>query len=277
MVDRDDNSSQAGPRPSIGLVGLGRQGGQIAGMWLDAGYRLFVFDTDPEAVASFAARGAIAMRSPAAVAAEAALTGVCVVDDDQTRAVVSGRGGVIEAAPVGAMVAVHSTVSPALVAELHRALEPRGIILLDIPVSGGGGAVDRGLNFIIGGPTAAAQACAQLYAGIGGKVSLAGAAGNAMKVKLAHQMILCANIAATAEARRWCAAQGIAAEVMTAAVHQGVGQSAACDLFDAIAAAPAAADLFEKDLDLAAAASAGLELPLLRLTRRCIRDDLGTR
>src|SRR4051794_15496060 len=55
----------------IGFVGVGRMGGHMASRLLDAGFALCVFDTNADAVAPLAARGAVVASSPADVASKA--------------------------------------------------------------------------------------------------------------------------------------------------------------------------------------------------------------
>ncbi|MGH3428969.1 MAG: NAD(P)-binding domain-containing protein, partial [Terriglobales bacterium] len=55
----------------IGFIGLGNMGAPFAARLLSAGERLQICDVRAEAVAQFAARGAVACASPRAVAAAA--------------------------------------------------------------------------------------------------------------------------------------------------------------------------------------------------------------
>ena len=52
----------------VGFIGLGNMGAHMARRLVEAGHRVFVYDTRQEAIGNLAAIGAVAMRSPVEVA-----------------------------------------------------------------------------------------------------------------------------------------------------------------------------------------------------------------
>ncbi len=52
----------------VGFIGLGNMGAHMARRLVEAGHRVFVYDTRQEAIGNLAALGAVASRSPAEVA-----------------------------------------------------------------------------------------------------------------------------------------------------------------------------------------------------------------
>ena len=64
-----------------------------------------------------------------------------VLNDEQVRDVV---GELAAHAKPGTVIAIHSTISPDTAAELAEQLRPKGIHVVDAPVSGGAGAAEKG-------------------------------------------------------------------------------------------------------------------------------------
>ena len=73
--------------------------------------------------------------------AQADVISVTVLNDAQVRDVV---GQLAEHAKPGTVIAIHSTIEPDTAAELAEQLRPKGIHIVDAPVSGGAGAAEKG-------------------------------------------------------------------------------------------------------------------------------------
>ena len=101
---------------------------------------LTVFDVRADAMTPLAEVGATLADSVADVAA-ADIISVTVLNDEQVREVV---GELAANAKPGTVIAIHSTISPDTAVELAEQLEPQGIHIVDAPVSGGGGAAEKG-------------------------------------------------------------------------------------------------------------------------------------
>ena len=114
----------------VGFIGLGNMGAAQATEIARAGFELAVYDAWPATLAAFK-RDAMRATSPAEVARNANIIGICVRDDQQVREVIQGPGGVMETITKGALVLVHSTVSPETVAALAEVVARRGADLID--------------------------------------------------------------------------------------------------------------------------------------------------
>ena len=184
----------------IGFVGLGKMGSQIARDLVEAGHETTLFDLDPAALEAFAGSGARLAASVADVAAASEIVGICVVDDQQVRDVVSGAGGLLESGlEAGAVVMVHSTVHPATVEELAGVASAAGVDLIDVCVSAGPlgkSRLDR--VAIVGAGADAYRRCADVLNEIGTPV-LVGRPGTASRVKLLNNLLTTATVG-TAEA-----------------------------------------------------------------------------
>ena len=122
--------------PHVAFIGLGRMGHGMAGRYLDAGFKVAVFNRSKAKAQALIARGAHWAASPkdAAIDADAVVT--MVADDAASRSVWLGRDGAAAAMKSGAIAIECSTVSYAHALELSRELRRRGLIYIDSPVTG---------------------------------------------------------------------------------------------------------------------------------------------
>ena len=187
----------------IGFVGLGNMGSQIARDLVAAGHQMILYDLDRAALDAFAGRTTRLAESLAEVAAGTEMVGICVVDDEQVRSVVSGTGGLLESgmAP-GSIIMVHSTVHPSTIEELAGAAAAAGVDLIDVCVSAGAlgkSRLDR--VAIVGADAGTYRRCAEVLNEIGTPV-LAGGPGSASRVKLLNNLLTTATVGTTEAALR---------------------------------------------------------------------------
>jgi 3-hydroxyisobutyrate dehydrogenase-like beta-hydroxyacid dehydrogenase len=200
---------------------------------------------------------------------------ICVRDDDQTRAAVLSGDGVLSGMNRGAILAIHSTVSPRLISELNEATEKAGVELVDAPVSGGErGAIAKTMSYMVGGTESSVARCAPLFAASGQKVTHTGSVGSAAKAKIVHQLIICVNMMAAHEGMRMGIAAGLSPEILTKVIHEGGAQSRMADNWFTLSLRPHAVGVFDKDLSLclAFAAELGLETPGAALAKKQIDE-----
>src|SRR5687767_9094975 len=98
---------------SVAFIGLGRMGHGMAGRYLDAGFKVAVWNRSTAKAEDLIARGARWAASPkdAAVDADAVIT--MVADDEASRAVWLGQDGAAASLKAGALAIECSTVSHA--------------------------------------------------------------------------------------------------------------------------------------------------------------------
>jgi 3-hydroxyisobutyrate dehydrogenase len=121
----------------VGIIGVGNMGGGMAANLLARGWPVAVRDIDAEKTRALAALGATVHASAAALAAQSALTIVCVVDSAQTEEVLFGAEGVAGALAPGGTAMLCPTISPQDVESFAKRLGERGIDTIDAPMSGG--------------------------------------------------------------------------------------------------------------------------------------------
>lgn len=271
----------------LGYIGLGSMGAPMAMRLVGWPGGLVVFDVRDETMEPFAEAGASVAGSLAAVAA-ADLISVTVLDDAQVREVVADLA---EHVTAGTVIAIHSTVGDGTAAELAAQLEPRGIHLIDAPVSGGAGAAGKGeLATMVGAPREVYERVKPIFKQWASLVIHAGEPGAGTRMKLARNMLTFTSFAAVGEAMRLAEAAGLDLQALgrvvrhTDALTGGPGAIMIRDnthelepghwLFDTFTHTRG---LGEKDLSLALALgdSIDVDLPLARIALRDLAGGLG--
>jgi 3-hydroxyisobutyrate dehydrogenase-like beta-hydroxyacid dehydrogenase len=248
---------------------------------------LVVYDVRAEASAPFADAGAEVAASIADVAA-ADLISITVLDDAQVRDVV---GELARHASPGTVIAIHSTIADSTAAELADQLAPQGIAVIDAPVSGGGGAADKGeLAVMVGAPREVYERVKPVFKQWASLVIRAGEPGAGTRMKLARNMLTFTAFAAACEAMRLAEAAGIDLQALgrvvrhTDALTGGPGAIMIRDNMSDVDPGHWLYDTFthtrglgEKDLKLALALgdSVDINLPLAQIAVRTLAAGLG--
>ncbi len=273
--------------PKLGYIGLGNQGAPMAKRLADWPGGLIVFDVRTEAMTPLVELGASLADSVADVA-KADVISVTVLNDAQVREVVTQLG---EHAAAGTVIAIHSTIEPATAPELAEQLRPKGIHIVDAPVSGGAGAADKGeLAVMVGADEEAYNTVKPVFKKWASLVVRAGEPGAGTRMKLARNMLTFIGFAAANEAQFLAQAAGIDLQKLGRVVRHSDAQSGgpgAIILRDDMS--PLAPDhwlfdmfthtrgLGEKDLALALGLgeAVGVDLPLAEVALQRLADGLG--
>ena len=194
----------------VGFIGLGQIGSLMAARLVGHPGGLVVCDLRPEATAPLIEQGAVAVATPAEVAARAGVISIMVLDDAQTREVVAGPGGILESAEPGTVVALHSTIKAGTAIELAEVAAEHGVSIVDAPVSGGFmGAADGTLATMVGGDDEAVAVCRPVFEHWAQMVVHLGPVGVGTKAKLARNMMHFVAYTAAGEAQRLADACGV--------------------------------------------------------------------
>jgi len=211
---------------TIAFLGLGAMGTPMAENLIAAGFPLRVWNRSPARTEPLVARGAQRCATPAEAVRGAAFVVSMVADDDATREVMLGADGVVAAAAAGTVVVDSSTNSPGMVREVSRAAAARGVACLDAPVSGSiAQARGRELVFMVGGPQAAFDAAAPLFAAMGRMARRMGDTGAGATIKLINNMLSGTMNAALAEAMSVSEAAGLDPEATREILGEGAAGS----------------------------------------------------
>jgi 3-hydroxyisobutyrate dehydrogenase-like beta-hydroxyacid dehydrogenase len=183
----------------LGYIGLGSMGAPMAKRLVDWPGGLIVFDVRSEAMTPLAEAGA-SLADGVADVAGADIISVTVLNDEQVRDVVDELAQKVKP---GTVIAIHSTISDTTAVELARELEPRGIHIVDAPVSGSGRAAKKGeLATMVGATDEAFELVKEPFSLWASVVVHAGEPGAGTRMKLARNMLHYISFAAACEASR---------------------------------------------------------------------------
>ena len=121
----------------VALIGVGNMGAGMAHRLLALGWPVQVVDLDDTKVQDLVSFGALAGVNHAQAAIDSVVTIVCVVNAEQTEAVLFGPQGVAFALSPGQVVMLCSTLAPGEVEDFARRLASLGVHTVDAPMSGG--------------------------------------------------------------------------------------------------------------------------------------------
>ena len=281
----------SGTTARVGFIGLGQIGAPMATHLLDWPGGLVVCDKRSEAMEPFIAGGAQGVATPAEAAAAADVISVMVLDDEQTKDVVTGPDGILTTAAPGTVIALHSTITAETAEELASTAAASGVDVIDAQVSGGFiGAHDGTLAVMLGGSEEAVERCRAPFERWATLVVHAGPVGAGTRMKLARNMMHFVTYTGAGEAQRLADAAGLDLRQLAAVVKHSdavTGGASAImirestvpfepgdgffDLFDH------ARVLGEKDLALARklAAELGVDTPLADLASQRLGFELG--
>src|SRR3970040_967608 len=168
---------------------------------LKAGYPLVVHSRSQGPVDELVKAGAKAAMSPKAVAEQVESLITMLPNSPDLELVALGKNGVMGAANRPLIFGDMSTISPIVSQKVAKALEPRGVRMLDAPVSGGEkGAIDAALSIMVGGDKAVFDQVLPVFQAMGKTITHLGPLGAGGFTKLANQIIVAGNLTALAEA-----------------------------------------------------------------------------
>jgi 3-hydroxyisobutyrate dehydrogenase-like beta-hydroxyacid dehydrogenase len=271
----------------LGYIGLGNMGAPMAKRLVDWPGGLIVFDVRVESMTPLAEVGATLADDVAGVSV-ADIISVTVLNDEQVREVVAELA---EHAKPDTVIAIHSTISPETAVQLADQLKSKGIHVVDAPVSGGGGAADKGeLAVMVGADREVYERIKPAFKQFASMVVHAGEPGAGTRMKLARNMLTFIGFAAACEAMKLAEASGIDLQQLGRVVrHTDVQSGGPGSVVIRESMAPLepddflygplghAAALGEKDLGLALALgeATGVDLPLAELALKNLASGLG--
>lgn len=211
----------------IGFIGLGNMGQHMARRLIEAGHKLYVFDTRSEAMEKLAALGAKAASSPADVANRAETVMASLPTPDSVIAVATGKGGVIEGKLVKRFIDL-STTGSRVARQVAEALASRNIVQIDSPVSGGVNGANKGtLAVMVSGPKADVEIVKPALDIIGRVFVVGEKPGLGQTMKLANNMLTATALAATSEAMVMGVKAGLDPTQMIEVINAGSGRNTA--------------------------------------------------
>ncbi len=213
-------------RPTVAFVGTGVMGASMAGHLLDAGFPLVVHNRTREKAEPLLDKGAEWADSAGAAAARADITITIVGYPHDVEQVYLGPAGIVDEAPVGALLIDMTTSTPTLAVRIAQAAAARGLVALDAPVSGGDvGARNATLTIMAGGDRAGFERALPLFEVMGKTYSHMGGPGAGQHTKMANQIGVAGTMLGLIEALQYAKAAGLDLEKTHAALSGGGANS----------------------------------------------------
>jgi 2-hydroxy-3-oxopropionate reductase len=215
---------------TIGFIGLGIMGRPMAKNLLKAGFPLIVHSRSRGPVEELVQAGARAAGTPREIAGQSDVLITMLPNSPDVELVALGRDGILEGARSGLIFADMSTISPIVSQKVGKALEAKGVRMLDAPVSGGEkGAIDGALSIMVGGDQAVFDAVLPIFQAMGKTITLLGPLGFGGFTKLANQIIVAVNLTALGEALTLARKAGLDRELTLKALAGGLAGSRCLD------------------------------------------------
>ena len=262
---------------NIGFIGIGRMGRFMARNLAKGGHNLTVFDTHRDAAEELLSQvalnpdsigGASWADSPGAVAAASQVVFTALPRPQDVEAVALGDSGILSGAAPGLAYFDLSTTDPDTIHRIAAAANPKGIHVLDAPVSGGvTGAEQATLCIMVGGDQSVYARYKSLLELIGEKVLYCGEQGMGAVCKIVNNLINLGNYVLVSEALTLGLKAGAQTETMFEAISHSSGntecmQEFPASLFQGNFEPGFKLDLGAKDVGLATELGRQLRLPM---------------
>jgi 2-hydroxy-3-oxopropionate reductase len=197
---------------------------------IKAGYPLVVHNRSRAAVDELVGAGAKAATSPREVAGQCDVLITMLPNSPDVEQVALGKDGIVEGARRGLLFVDMSTISPIVSQKVGKALEAKGVRMLDAPVSGGEkGAIEGTLSIMVGGDKAVFDHVLPIFQAMGRTITHLGPLGFGGFTKLANQIIVAVNLTALGEALTLARKAGLDRELTLKALAGGLAGSRCLD------------------------------------------------
>lgn len=212
----------------VGFIGLGVMGSAMIKHLAKAGHELALYDLDRQATSKAARRhkGALAAKSPRAVAEASQVVFTMLPNGCAVRDCVFGKAGLAEALARGAVLVDTSSAEPWITCETAARLAEQEVAMIDAPVSGAQeGAESATLVFMCGGAPASLDRVRPLLALMGRHVFHLGPVGSGHAMKAVNNLATALTCLGTAEAMLIGKACGLKPSAMIDVLNVSTGMS----------------------------------------------------
>ncbi len=211
----------------VGLVGVGNMGAGMAAHLLDQGWPVQVRDLDLGKEQVLQRFGAKAHASAAQIAINSVVTIVCVVDAEQTEAVLYGPDGAAAVMQPGQAAMLCPTIAPQDVEAFAGRLAQRGVATIDAPISGGPArARDGSMSLMLACADEVFERHRALIDALSSKVfRISQRPGDGARTKLVNNLLAGINLAGAAEAMALAERLGLDLATTLDVIEQSSGQS----------------------------------------------------
>lgn len=270
-------------KPTVGWIGAGRMGFQLAKRLLDAGYDVAVYNRTRAKAEPLTEFGATVVDRPVELAGRDIVFSMVSADADLQHVMLGEDGLLTDPDNAPTYIGDASTVSVAASEIVRAAATERGVGLLATPVSGNPAVIAAGkLTVAASGPREAYDEVAPLLATWGRGVTYVGEGEVARIVKIAHNVFLGVVIQSMAEITVLAEKAGVKRADFLAFLNDSVMGSVFTGyktpaLVNLDFAPTFTNVLLQKDFDLGlgAAKELGVVMPVASVTRNLVAQEVG--
>jgi len=195
---------------NIGFAGLGIMGSAMAANLVKAGFKITVWNRSADKCAPLADMGAAVADSPRALTERCDIVIAMMANPDAVQAVRDGADGIIAGLTAGKGYLDMSTVDAETSLESARRVHAKGGLFLEAPVGGSRKpAEDATLTIMAAGDRELYDRSLPALEKMGKKIMFLGKTGQAARMKLANNLVMCGALTALCEGLALAAASGL--------------------------------------------------------------------
>lgn len=254
---------------TVGVVGLGKMGGNMAKCLVDSGFQVYGSDVQPDAREAFEAYGGTVAESPQAVAEQSDVTVTSLPTSEIVEDVYLGDGGMVTES-IETVFLEMSTIAPPTTETLAEAIELSPSSILDAPITGSPADSREGtLTALVGGeqPVFESDSPQAVLDALAKEIHYAGDSGAGHAMKLLNNTMSMGNLVLAMETVTLGAKYGIEAEKLWSILGNASATSVAFEsrmprVLDRDFEAGFTIDFAKKDIGLAMEMADAKEYPL---------------
>jgi 3-hydroxyisobutyrate dehydrogenase len=210
----------------IGMIGTGIMGKSMAGHFMNAGYKVHVYNRTKEKAEDLVKKGAFWEESPLSLAQNCNVIITMVGFPRDVEEIYLGESGLLQHAKPNSFLIDMTTSSPELAKRLYNEGLKRQLHLLDAPVSGGDvGAKEARLAIMVGGGNDAYDTILPLFMIIGTNIVYQGEAGAGQHTKMCNQIAIAGSMIGMCEALVYAKKSGLEAAQVLKSIESGAAGS----------------------------------------------------
>ena len=211
----------------VALIGVGNMGAGMAHRLLALGWPVQVVDLIEAKVQDLVSFGALAGVNNARAAIDSVVTIVCVVNAEQTEAVLFGPQGVASALSPGQVVMLCPTLAPDDVENFARRLASLGVHTVDAPMSGGPARAREGsMSLMVACLDSVFERHQALFEALSSRVHrISERVGDGARTKLVNNLAAGINLVGAAEVMVMAQHMGLDLAATLNVIEQSSGQS----------------------------------------------------
>ncbi|MCL1695700.1 NAD(P)-dependent oxidoreductase [Lysinibacillus sp. BPa_S21] len=211
----------------LGFIGLGNMGLPMSVNLLKAGYKVYGFDTNSQAMEQFKKEGGVGLATAKEVVEQSDIIMTSLPTPQIVEQVYRSEPGIMHHAKIGSLLIDFSTVNPELNDSLHKEAQSLGLGYLGAPVSGGViGAINATLTIMVGGEKDDYQRGSEIFRIVGQNIYHLGTSPSVgTRIKLLNNLMIGFYTEAVAETIVLGETMGIHADTLYEVLSNSYGQS----------------------------------------------------